>query len=179
MALNKIFVSRPSVEANHQTGSYDPVFTIREPDGTEHHTNSIIILGPSEIRYDATGAEGSRIWIETYDRVIMKNGSNLEGVGHSSFGREFPVFRKEVNLMNRNPGRIIQGYIQKFSWWVMTEAIRYWVNHHMDQFELFKFRQKAGNSTYVTISYHSDHPDAFEDLDDPSGLKLTNDEESV
>lgn len=51
----------------------------------------------------------------------------------------------------------------------MTSSIRLWVNRYMDQFETFKFKSNYGNDTYVSISYHSEYPDVFEDLDNPHG----------
>lgn len=74
--MKKIFVNRAAVEVNHQNGSSEPVFMVRDADGTEHRTSSIIILGPSEIRYDPNGPEGSRIWIETHDKLMLKNPSD-------------------------------------------------------------------------------------------------------
>lgn len=53
------------------------------------------------------------------------------------------------------------------AWWLMTRSIRFWVNHYMDQFENFRFKSDYGYPTYVSITYHSDSPEAFEDLDDP------------
>lgn len=60
-------------------------------------------------------------------------------------------------------------YAANLLWWVMTSSIRLWVNRYMDQFETFKFKSNYGNDTYVSISYHSEYPDVFEDLDNPHG----------
>jgi hypothetical protein len=80
MALKKIYVSRDAVEANHRDPEADEkVFKVIDDDG-EHWTNSIIILGAVEIRYDRTAGEGLRVWIETYDKVVMKDGDSLTGV---------------------------------------------------------------------------------------------------
>lgn len=71
MPLKKIFVHRAVVEHNHEAGTSNPVFTVWDGE-QEHHSNSIILLGPCEIKYDPTGTQGNRIWIETYDKVILK-----------------------------------------------------------------------------------------------------------
>ncbi len=72
MALKKIFASRVTVDANHGKDEIDPVFTVLTVDGAEHRSNSLIVLGPSEFRYDHNGPIGKRVWIETYAKVVLK-----------------------------------------------------------------------------------------------------------
>ncbi len=76
MGLKKILVHRSAVDRNHETGNSDPVFTVIDSEGGEHKSSSIIILGPCEIKYDREGGEGMRVWIETFDEVVLKNGTD-------------------------------------------------------------------------------------------------------
>lgn len=78
MGMRKILVHRGIVDHNTNTGDSDPVFTVIAADGTEYHTSSITILGPCEIKYDRDGPEGMRVWIETFDKVIAKDGTDTE-----------------------------------------------------------------------------------------------------
>jgi hypothetical protein len=76
----RILVDRSAVEHNHETGEKMPVFTVVEADGTKHHTCSILILGPCEVKYDPSGAAGSRIWIETFDRLVLQDATDTEAL---------------------------------------------------------------------------------------------------
>ena len=50
------------------------------------------------------------------------------------------------------------------AWNALIAATREWVEHHMDQFERFKFRTPTG-PVFVTITYAPDYPDSFDDID--------------
>lgn len=78
MGLRRILVNRKIVEQNELTGQSDPVFTVIDDQGGEHHGSSIILTGPCEVKYDRTGRIGTRIWIETFDRVVLKNVGDTE-----------------------------------------------------------------------------------------------------
>jgi hypothetical protein len=51
----------------------------------------------------------------------------------------------------------------------MVKSTRIWANHFMDQFDHYKFKCNYGHTVYVSVSYHSEWPDSFEDLDNPRG----------
>jgi hypothetical protein len=78
MSLKKIFVNRSAVENNQQTDSTTETVFIVVSDGDRKHSNSIIILGPSEVKYDPNAPEGSRIWIETFNKVVLKYENDIE-----------------------------------------------------------------------------------------------------
>lgn len=46
----------------------------------------------------------------------------------------------------------------------MVDAVRVWVENHMDQWEKFKFESSHG-TIYVTVSMQDPHPDSFEEVD--------------
>lgn len=77
MGLRRILVNRGAVERN-AAGSNDPVFTVVDDQGTQHYGSNIILTGMSELKYDPSGCVGSRIWIETWDKVILKYESDSE-----------------------------------------------------------------------------------------------------
>ena len=80
MGLKKIYVSRMSVDANADDQEADAkVFKVVDEDG-EHWVNSIIVFGAVEMRYDRTAGPGQRVWIETWDKVVMKDGGSPTGV---------------------------------------------------------------------------------------------------
>lgn len=79
----RIFVSRLVVDQNQQIGTNDPVFTIINADGTEYKSSNITILGPCEVKYDRDGGDGMRVWIETFDKVIVKDGISITSDGPS------------------------------------------------------------------------------------------------
>lgn len=72
----RILVSRTVVDQNHTTGSSDHVFTVIDADGNEYKASNIIILGSSELKYDHEGTPGNRVWIETFAKVVLKDGSD-------------------------------------------------------------------------------------------------------
>lgn len=74
----KILVSRTIVDQNKNTGGIDPVFTVIDHDGTEYKTSDIVILGASAIKYDPTAEPGQRVWIETFSKIVMYNGTDTE-----------------------------------------------------------------------------------------------------
>lgn len=79
MAFKKIYASRINVDANAQNGTTEPVFRVHV-DEMHYHTNSVIVLGPSELRYDPEAPIGNRVWIETFSRLILKDGKDLTTV---------------------------------------------------------------------------------------------------
>ncbi len=78
MSKKRILVSRVVVDKNLNTGSADPVFTVIDQDGNEYRASNIIVLGSSEIKYDPEGGEGNRVWIETFGKVVLKDGSGTD-----------------------------------------------------------------------------------------------------
>ncbi len=74
--------------------------------------------------------------------------------------------------------RSVRRHVESMMWRLMVWSIKYWVNHHMDQWEKFRFKCDFGHDTFVTISYHDDYPDSFDDLDRPDH-GLTKEPESV
>lgn len=75
----RILVSRKAVDQNRSTGSKEPVFTIVYADGNEQKSSDIIILGPCAVKYDPTADEGKRVWIETFDRIVLKDDGSVTG----------------------------------------------------------------------------------------------------
>ena len=74
----KILVSRTAVDHNRATGTNDPVFTIIYPDGTVANSSDILMLGTCALRYDPAAEEGRRVWIETFDKVVLRDGMAIE-----------------------------------------------------------------------------------------------------
>lgn len=61
------------MDNNHNTGSADPVFTVIDEDGNEYKASDLIVLGTSAFKYNSDGAEGNRVWIETFAKVVLKD----------------------------------------------------------------------------------------------------------
>lgn len=78
MGIRTILVNRNIVEQNHQTGGSDHVFTVIDDQGKEHHASSIMLTGAAELKYDKSRCDGRRVWIETYDKVILKYAMDSE-----------------------------------------------------------------------------------------------------
>lgn len=78
MGLKKILVHRSAVDHNQETGKSDPVFTVIDSSGIEYKSSSVIVLGSCEIKYDREGGEGMRVWIETFSKVVMKDGTDIK-----------------------------------------------------------------------------------------------------
>jgi hypothetical protein len=76
----QILVSRAVVEANDETGALEPVFTAIADDETEIKGTRIYLGGPATLKYDPTRPRGRRVWIQTFDEVIVWNGSDIAGV---------------------------------------------------------------------------------------------------
>jgi uncharacterized protein YrzB (UPF0473 family) len=74
----RILVSRMAVDHNRDTGALDPVFTIIDQDGNEYKASNISVLGSSEIKYNPEGTDGNRVWIETFAKVILKDGTSSD-----------------------------------------------------------------------------------------------------
>lgn len=55
--------------------------------------------------------------------------------------------------------------------WVMVKSTRLWANYFMDQFDNYKFQCNYGHTVFVSISYYSEWPDAFDDLDNPPAAR--------
>lgn len=73
-----IIVSRSIVDQNHNMGSFDPVFTITDSSGEQYKSSDILIMGPCSLQYDPAAPEGQRVWIETFSKIITKNGIDSE-----------------------------------------------------------------------------------------------------
>jgi hypothetical protein len=73
MSMKRILVSRSVVDHNTETGDSKQVFTVVDAEGNQHRSSSIIILGPSAVRYDRDGGPGNRVWIETFDKVVLRD----------------------------------------------------------------------------------------------------------
>ena len=76
----QVFVSRQIVERNDATGSCEPVFSVVGPDGAEYPGTEVIYTGPSASKYDRNKPVGRRIWIETFEKVIVVNGTDSTSV---------------------------------------------------------------------------------------------------
>jgi hypothetical protein len=63
-----------------------------------------------------------------------------------------------------NTKRTIEYFIARLSWWILFRSIRWWSNHYMDQFEVFKFEGKSG-TVYVNIGRATQYEDAFDECD--------------
>jgi hypothetical protein len=51
--------------------------------------------------------------------------------------------------------------IDQLVFWLLIKMLRRWVNHHMDQWEKWKFDTNH-REVYVTISYVDQYPESFD-----------------
>lgn len=51
----------------------------------------------------------------------------------------------------------------------LVQSVNNWTEHHMDQWEKFKYVTSCGNTVYVTISMHDDYPNSFDLVDGITG----------
>ena len=51
--------------------------------------------------------------------------------------------------------------IDQLVFWLLIKMLRRWANHHMDQWEKWKFDTKY-REVYVTISYVDQYPESFD-----------------
>lgn len=62
---------RAVVDQNEEFGSSDPVFTLIDTDGEQYRGTHVIFEGRAEMKYDPEAGIGRRIWIETFEKVIL------------------------------------------------------------------------------------------------------------
>jgi hypothetical protein len=78
--LRRVYVVRSTVEFNSETGSAEPVFMMLDQDDREYRGSNVIFDGPATLRYDPSQAYGKRVWIETFGKVILSDGSATQRV---------------------------------------------------------------------------------------------------
>jgi hypothetical protein len=76
----QVFVSRHIVEQNDTTGGMDPVFTVVNADGTECWGCKVIFTGEVELKYDRNKPVGRRIWLQTFEKVLVESGAGITSV---------------------------------------------------------------------------------------------------
>lgn len=70
--LSRIHVNQHVIRRNKQTGSRDPVITVKTSRGNRY-AESVEILGPSRVVYspDKPMSCGATVWVETHADVVL------------------------------------------------------------------------------------------------------------